>query len=332
MRSTPSRSAALAALAASISALPAVGCLDPLTDDELGPSGFILPAGASVASAHDDPAIERQIDQNDGVGDVVPLVHGFAGGGPVAFRDFGPAPDVAAPLFVLVREGAGGRERIDHPTIIDAIPGDPGYSPFWAVLEVPVTDAYGGELITSFAAVQEAERLGLVEAPRQTGAAVNCPVVGGGVTVEVGGGDAVRANARFFWQGRTVDYFDLGEMPLEAGSRVAEGLRYVIRRRGDEPLSEPVRRVDLTGDGDRDDSNDVLAGTGQEGGSPLCRAVDVVVEAGTEAIDTFADQTMSAIRAETDLFDPEPIEGVVVAYEETEDLRNCARQREDGGL
>jgi hypothetical protein len=262
----------------------------------------------------------------------VRLVHGFAGGAPVAYRDFGPAPNVAAPLFVLVREGAGGSERIDHPTIIDAIPGDPGYSPFWAVLEVRVTDAYDGELITSFAAVQEAEQLGLVEAPQQTRAAVNCPVVAGGVTVEVGGGDTVGANARFFWDGRTVDYFDLGDMPLEAGSRVPDDPRYVIRRRGDEPLSEPARRVDLTGDGDRDDTNDVLARTSEEGGSPLCRTVDVVVEVGTEAIDTFADQSMSAIRAEADLFDPDPIDGVVVAYDETEDLRNCAQQRAEGGL
>lgn len=330
MRLATRWSAALAALAASSPALP--GCLDPLADDDLGPSGFILPSGAEVPSAHGDPVIDRQIDQNDGVDDVVRLVHGFAGGAPVAYRDFGPAPNVAAPLFVLVRDGAGGREPIDHPTIIDVIPGDPGYSPFWAVLEVRVTDAYDGELITSFAAVQEAEQLGLVAAPQQTGAAVNRPVVAGGVTVEIGGGETVGANARSFWEGRTVDCVDLGDMPLEAGSRVPDDARHVIRRRGDEPLSEPTRRVDLTGDGDRDDSNDVLARTSEEGGSPLCRTVDVVVAAETEAIDTFADQSMSSVRAATDLFDPDPIEGVVVAYEETEDLRNCAQQREAGGL
>lgn len=326
-------SAALTALAASISALPAAGCLDTLVDDELGPSGLVLPAGTNVPSAHDDSTIDRQIDEYDGVDQVVPLVHGFAGGAPVAYRDFGPAPNVAAPLFVLVREGAGGIERIDHPTIIEAIPGDPGYSPFWAVLSVQVTDAYDGELITSFAAVQEAERLGLVEPPSQTGTAVNCPVVADGVTAEVGGGDAVPANAHFFWEGRTVDYFDLGDMPLEAGSHVPDDARYVIRREGSEPLSEPVRGVDLTGDGDLDDSNDVLArAQGEEGASPLCRTVDVAVVVGTEAIDTFADQTLSSIRAGTDLFDPDAIEGLVVAFDETEDLRNCPQQREAGGL
>jgi hypothetical protein len=58
----------------------------------------------------------------------------------------------------------------------------------------------------------------------------------------------------------------------------------------------------------------------------------VVIADEVEAIDTLADQDMSSIRAASDLFDPDPVDGVVVAYEETEDLRNCAQQREAGGL
>ncbi|HTE52115.1 MAG TPA: hypothetical protein VK698_14780 [Kofleriaceae bacterium] len=323
------------ALAVALVALAASGCLDPLVGDEVGASGLILPAGTPVESAHDDPAIERQIDQSDGVDDVVARVHGFAGGAPIAYWDFGPAPTAAVPLFVLVREGEGGElEPIDHPSIIGAIPGDAGYSPFWSVLTVEVTGVYAGELLTSFAAVQEAERVGLVEAPVLSGQAIHCPVVASDVTVEVGDdGEALAASSRFFWEGLTVDCFDFGSMPVEAGSRAPDDRRYQIRRDGSEPLSEVVRGIDLTGDGDLDDSNDVFSRGAADGEySPLCRTVAVAVADDTAAIDTFADQTMSAIRAATDLFDPEAIEGIVVAVEITDDLRDCPQQREPGGL
>ena len=315
-------------------ALALAGCLDPQVSDEPGLPGLILPPGSDVPSANDDRTIERQIEQNDGVEDEVHLVHGFAGGSPIRYWDLGPAPDFAAPIFQLVREGPGGDlVPIDHPTIVDVIPGDVGYSPFWSLLTVNVTDVYAGELLTSFAAVQEAERRGMVQAPRIQRRAVNCPAVGRDVTLEVGGdAEPLAAPARFFYKGMTVDYFDFGEFALEENTNVPTAPRYVLRREGAEPLSEVLRGVDITGDGDANDTNDVFAGApADDGFSPLCQTVSVAVATSTESIDDTGDETMAQIRAAADLFDPDAVEGTVVAFSETEDLRDCPQQREAGG-
>jgi hypothetical protein len=315
-------------------ALVLAGCLDPLVGDEPGLRGLVLPAGSEVLSAHDDPTIERLIEDGDGVEGVVPLIHGFAAGQPVVYWDFGPSPDVAAPLFMLVREEEGALVPVDHPTIIDEIPGDPDYSPFWAVLTVKVTDRYDGELLTSFAAVQEAEQLGLIEPPQLQPRAVNCPAVARDVTLEVGGGaEPVAPAAHFFWRGMTVDYYDFGPFAVEPGERPAASPRYVLRREGGEPLSEIVRGVDITGDGDRNDTNDVFpARADQDGFSPLCRTVSVAVAAATMSIDSSGDETMAAISRATDLFDPDAVDGTVIAFDETEDLRNCPQQLQPGAL
>ncbi len=316
-------------------ALVLAGCLDPLVGDEPGLPGLVLQAGSEVPSAHDDSNIERQIEGGDGVEEEVPLVHGFAGGQPIVYWDFGPAPDFAAPIFQLVREGAGGElEPVAHPTIVDEVPGDPDYSPFWALLTVKVTDLYDGELLTSFAAVQEAEQLGLVEAPQLQPRAVNCPAVARDVTLEVGGGaEPLPPASHFFWRGMTVDYYDFGALALDPGARMPASPRYLLRRQGGEPLSEIVRGVDITGDGDVNDTNDVFpARADEESFSPLCRTVTVAVAADTPSIDSSGDETMAAIRTATDLFDPDAVEGTVVAFSETEDLRNCPQQRQPGAL
>jgi hypothetical protein len=317
-----------------VAAFALAGCLDAQVSDEPGLPGLILPAGSAVPSAHDDSSIDRQIDDNDGVGEVVPLISGFAGGEPVAYWDFGPAPEFAAPIFVLVAEDAGGElAPIAHPTIIDAIPGDPAYSPYWTLLLLKVTAVYQGELLTSFAAVQEAEQLGLVEAPLLQEEAVNCPAVASGVTLELGGGAELPPPSAFYWQGMTVSYYDFGRFALERSAVVPADARYLLRREGSEPLSEVVRGVDMTGDGDATDTNDVFAHrAGQPDFSPLARTVDVAVAAATDSIDTSGDQTQAEIRAATQLFDPDAVEDTVVGFTETDELRNLPQQREAGGL
>jgi hypothetical protein len=331
-----SRVVRFVARAAILLAAPvAAACLDPLVDDDTAGPGLLLPAGSPVPDGHEDPAVDRRIDSNDEVDDEVPLVHGFAGGEAIRYWDFGPAPDFAAPLFLLARITDGGDiQPLDHPTVIDSIPGQNGYSPYWAVLMLEVTDDYDGELVTSFSAVQEAVDLGLVEAPVQLDLVVNCPVVARGVTLQVeDDGETLPAPSRFFWRGNTIDYFDFGQLAVEAGAEMPAMPRYQIRREGGEPLSELVRGVDITGDGDLNDTNDVFAaGPDQEGYSPRCQTVDVAVVTATEAIDTFADESMSAVRAATDLFDPEPVAATVVSFAETDEVHNCPQQREPGGL
>jgi hypothetical protein len=286
-----------------------------------------LPAGSRVPSAHDDPSIDRQIRLNDGVDGEVQLVHAFSDGNPVVTWDFGPAPAFAAPLFRLV--DADG-ERLAHPHIVEAIPGGDGYSPFWAVLEVKVTDQYDGELLTSFAALQEAQRIGLVEAPVQLDEAVNSPIVARGVALDVGGAAPQAPTAQLFWEGMTVDSYDFGRMALESQAIVQEVPRYLLHRVGGEPINEVERRIDLTGDGDQDDTNDILVSRpGDPTYSPLCRTVETAIAAGTAAIDTTGSQAMTAVDSAADLFDPpSEEENILLGTHPTDDVRNCPQQPE----
>jgi len=316
--------------------LTAGACLDPQVSDDLAPKGLLLPAGSFVPSAHDDPEIEKRIADNDGVDGVVPLLSGFANDQQAQYWDFGEAPDFAAPIFILAKANAqGDLEPIDHKVIVDTIPGDAGYSPFWAALFVEVTDSYDGELITSVAALEEAQELGLVKAPLLPTFAVNCPTVSDDVRLEVGGGqEPVAAPSDFFWQGQTVHYFDLGKMPLTAATTPDESPIYVLSRQGQVPLSEPIRGVDITGDGDISDTNNVFALSKRDANyTPLCHQIDVIVPASSlSLIDTTGSETASAIRKATDLFDPSPVVGNVIAFDDTGVFGNCPQQSEVGGL
>lgn len=330
------------ALAAALG-LASAACVDPLVDDELGLPGLVLPPGSDVPSAHDDPAIERQIQAGDGVEGEVRRIGGFAAGDPISYWDFGEAPIFAAPMFVLVRRTNDVHEPIDHPAIVDAIPGDERYSPFWIVLAVVVTDLYEEELLTSFRALQEAERLSLIERPLLQEYAVNRPIVARGVALEVGGEEPALLPpvSSLYWRGMTVNHYDFGRFELDDDVQVPVLPRYLVRVDGGEPANEVVRGVDFTEDGDLNDSNDVfpfkIVDTDDDdvndadGYAPACRTVTVAVADGTEILDAPGEETASDITAAAQLFNPDP-QAAVVAFEETDDIRNCPQQRAEGGL
>jgi hypothetical protein len=305
----------------------AAGCLGPQVSDTVVVQGLLLPAGATVPPLDADDA--DQIAANDGVGDVIPLLSGFADGKPVRFWDFGPAPDVAAPAFVLYRRTADNMlEKLPHPPIFGVIPGDKNYSPFWAKFVVEVTAQYQGELITSTMALDEALDRGLVLKPRLMPVNINCPIVHKGAKLEVADGSPPVDAAPFYYEGKQGSYFHVGETALAADSvHVPIIDLYELRREGGEPLSEPVRNVDIDGDGDRRDTNDVFAfAPPATGYSPLCRVTSVAVGADVASIDTTHDQTMAAVRAASDLFvagNPTPL---VVAYQTTTRLFDCPIQ------
>jgi hypothetical protein len=301
-----------------LAALVLAGCLGPQVSDELGPSGDIVPAGTVVPPIDGDDAV--LIAANDHVEGVVPLLSGFAGGQPVKFWDFGPAPAIAAPVFVVMKRMADGSlVELDHPPIAGRLPGEPGYGPIWSKFALVVTDAYAGELITATTAIDEAVRAGLVEAPKALKSGENYPVVANDTRLDIGGGQTEPARAMFY-EHHVIGFFDLGELDLPDAVTVAIGTHYVLRREGSEPLSEPIRNVDLDGDGDRADSNDVLDG------APVVRRVDVAVVAGTASIDTSGNEDVADITAAAQLFGPGGATSLVVAYEPTDDLHDCAVQ------
>ncbi|MEJ7602748.1 MAG: hypothetical protein WKG01_32970 [Kofleriaceae bacterium] len=307
--------------------------MGPQVDDTPLPRSILLPAGSTVESVLADPVAAAQLAAGDGVDGRIALQTAFAGGAVIHVWDFGPAPAFAAPLFVVVeRNAAGALVRTPHNTIIDALPGDPGYSPFWAPFLLEITDDYPGELLTSFEGVDEALRLGLVRSPIAETSAVNCPTVGAGVELEREDGRAVAPNATFYYRGKTVPYFDLGAMPLVDGVRVPEARRYQLRRQGEERLSEVLRHVDMDGDGDTNDTNDVYPRDfALTSSTPRIRTVDVVVRSTIGSIDSSQDESIADLRDASQLFAPGPAPGVVISYEVTEDVRNWAVQRAAGG-
>lgn len=330
--------AALAVLTAT--SVAAAACLDPLVSDAVQVGGQVEAAGYVVPPVAAAPAIARQIADNDGVGDVIPLLSGFAKGAPVRFWDFGAAPNALAPIYVLVRPAADGalaapdgatyaRVAGSQP-VLGVVPGDPAYSPFWQVFLVVVTDAFDGQVLASVDALEEARQLGLVGAPIRTLTVVNCPVVASSARLEEPGtgGVTLRRPGTGYYRGYVVDYFDFEPVGVDRFDG-APPTAFVLRREGGEPLSEPVRGVDMTGDGDLRDTNDLFAASsGSREYTGLVRLVDVIVPAGYASIDTSRDETVAEIMHAAALFRFGAIGGdydsaaVVAAYPREDVLMN----------
>jgi len=301
-------------------ALLLIGCLDPLVSDQVERPDLILPSGSEPPLLTDDPIARETLDALDGVdSDLIALRTGFAHGGRVLYWDFGPASPAPIPLYLLVEASAEGPFATPagrytpvpgHPPLFDAIPGDPGYSPWWTMVLVPVTDRYDGEVLASFAAVDEAYRLGLVGLPITLPTAINCPVVLPEARLETipGDADSARAPNRAFYKGKTVHYFSFAAIDVE-GLRVPVPSAYLLRREGGEPLSEIERGVDMTRDGDVSDTNDLFAAApGDDDYSDMVALVDVVVVDG-DYIDTRETDAKSDLMDADQLFEgsrPDP--------------------------
>lgn len=302
------------------------GCIDPLVSDEVERSSLILPQTAVVEDLLlQDPSWRLTLTANDGVPDDtsdILLYTAFADGGPVRYWDMGPVSPTPIPLYLLVEPSdtpefetpRGGFSPVGHhPPVFDAIPGDPAYSPFWSVVLLPVTDLYQGQLLPSFAAVDEALRLGLVETPIPINAAINCPVVLPEARLERADG-SFRTPSIAFYKGFVVHYFDFDTVTFNsAGGQIPVSKVYELRRSGSEPISERVRGVDFTGDGDLTDTNDLFfVGRDKSAYTGLWTTVDTIV---TTDLDTLDRAETSELQAASDLFlengSPDP--AIVVA-------------------
>lgn len=186
------------AAVAAVVILGAAGCLDPLAKDKPGASSHLLPPGSQVPSAADIDELRIQIGLNDGLDDtalkdnVVKRGSGMSAGAAVRFWSFGPITRAPSPIYEFVkRTGKLPPDPefmpIDHPPLLDALPGDHGYSPVHGLNRVVVTDAYADELITSIEALGDAIDLGLVEEPVPLKMFVDSPVVLPATMLEVSG-------------------------------------------------------------------------------------------------------------------------------------------------
>lgn len=180
---------------ASVLSLVAIGCLDPLVDDDPTYSPDVRPAGNEIAWATDDPVVAARVSAADGIA-TNPVVRraGFVAGTAVMFWDFGAAPRTTAPMWIFRRcaddGGAplpGDMGSVGHPDVIESIPGDAAYTPFRSLWLVCVTDRYAGEQIVSRRGLDDAIALGLVEAPVALETFGAYPMTLPDVSLELGG-------------------------------------------------------------------------------------------------------------------------------------------------
>ena len=90
---------------------------------------------------------------------------------------------------------------------------------------------------------------------------------------------------------------------------------------------ETALGVDITGDGDLLDTNNIFAHRiGDAGFSPLCKRIEVAVPTHTQSIDSSKDDSMADLNDSAQLFAPEPVPGTVLAVQTLPGFRNCPQQ------
>lgn len=136
----------------------------------------------------------------------------------VSYLDFGTQTQIAsdgtvsvAPIWVFIdgfdRDGAPILIP-DHPTVLDVVVGEPGYSDLWDVQFVVVPTGTASRWIHSLA---DLEASGFETVPANM--LVNCPLVAADATTSEG------HSTRTGWvRGEQVFYFDLGVSAAEAGA------------------------------------------------------------------------------------------------------------------
>jgi hypothetical protein len=293
-------------------------CLDQPDPERPGYSPRVLERGSRVPSIEDDPVLTSRLMSNAAAsGPDVPLRSGFVNGEQVAFWDLGTAEGSVEPAWVLKRRSGDALEDVDHPPIVDALPGADAYTPFRALFITVVTNAYDGERITSFAALEDAIDMGLVEEPEPTGTYVTWPIVPAETTLERRGEGALEAKP-IYGEGHSGRYLPVqGERAYERS--VAPRSAYLMQRQNEAvPLDEAALAADLNGDGDQLDTNTIFEADASDPMlSGLWMPITITVVAGYD----FGDA-----RAESDLFTRgemgalSAVPGAFIEYAEGEEL------------
>ncbi len=212
------------------------GCeLDPLVEDQPGASVHVLPPGADVPRIETSPDRLHQLEVHDGIDDrgleeaegVVERVTGRADGVEVSYWKMGEVSLAAGLVYQLVRADGDDVVPVDHPYVLDSLPGDNGYSPVRRLQHVRVTDRYAGELLPTVRALIDAEDLGLIEPAEPAGVWLSIPVVPPDTRLDVGDGIAPAPTVEVFAEGFRVDVFLIGgpylEQPTTSSGSVPTG-------------------------------------------------------------------------------------------------------------
>lgn len=191
------------------SLLPA--CLEPEVSDYPTYSHRIMPAASSVPGPDERTMV--RLKGADGFEDA-PLAtrQGYFGGKTVSFWDFGEANPAPQEAWVFRKlDTSGSPVDFGHPALVDQIPGDEGYSPLCDLQLVYVTKRYAEEQITSFAALEDALELGLVQEPIPMGQVVQWPIAREGAELQLPDGSQVPTTP-VYYRGHQVQAFMLEDV------------------------------------------------------------------------------------------------------------------------
>ncbi len=290
---------------------------------------------APPPSVYDDPALAAQVADGDGIDGTAPRLSGWVNGRETHYWILDGAVPNAMPLYRLCRrEGDDDCVPIDHPPIVDALPGDPDYSPFGQIYWVRLPEGWDGQL----ASVAEADAAAL-RTPEPTSFLMHCPIAALDAGLDAGGDVVLNPETPIYVRGMQARCFDFSatrdNRAVLPSGELFERHVYLLTRDGEaEPLSEPSRMTDLNGDGDQLDSNNIF-GVGLEDFdyTPLWRLVRVTVPAGLASI-----ETTPAYTSASDMFDVAPDYTItaratqVIDFEITSTLINCPLQSAPGQL
>lgn len=190
--------------------LPQLRQVNPATAPKASIDRFSTRAGhlQQRSATNHLPAANAPVDFDQG-----PFItHGFGPHGEhVTYYNFDVQPTAPAPLYVIYRAGESA-PLADQLPIVDALPGDSGYSDFHAVVRVTVPAGYVANTLTSAAQLRAAgyptERTTMIE---------NTPIVPEGSRARLRFGGASAALSTGWFNGKTVRWFTFAERPLTGG-------------------------------------------------------------------------------------------------------------------
>lgn len=191
--------------------------------------GYLVPRPAPSPQA---PGPVSGLDRSN----TVPRVMGWYRGGDVTYLDYGPMENVAIPILVFFQEGSPDTPVAGQMNIIDAIPGQPGYSDFWRVHKVLAPSGYVSNSIRSF---EDALASGYAIEP--TDIIVNCPVVNPEARLQGSASPPVAG----WYRDRQVFYFDHGANSPGDGFVVHDAPIYAFFDQGEQPVAGQRNVIDV---------------------------------------------------------------------------------------
>jgi hypothetical protein len=286
-------------------ALLCSACLDRSDTEAVGYSSFVLESNVEVRPLERNMDAKLKLDANDGLNTgTIPLHTGYAGGKEVRYWDLGTSLATAEPIWIFLRHLGDGSEVVEHPPLIDSIPGDTVYSPMRYIFEVYVTPKWARQKFPSLRALEDGVELGLLEEPKAIDFFTNCVVSLKDNVLEGPEGKKFMPT-EVYYRGKSVYQFCVGDLMGNAGqfpTKMAApvfGNAFLVRRENDvSPLDETALKTDLNGDGDMLDSNVVFDSTvGDTGYTSVWKNLDVVVD---------KDYEFGAAKGQEDLFKKMP--------------------------